>query len=76
MSSDLQPLGRLLLLAAAVLAIVGVLVLLGAKLPWFGRLPGDIAIRRDGFSCYFPFTSCLLVSLVISGILWLVGRWR
>ena len=76
MESTVQPLGRLLLVAAAILAILGVLVLLSAKLPWLGRLPGDITIRRDGFSFYVPLTSCLLVSLVISVILWLVGRWR
>ena len=65
-----------MLLTAAVLAIAGMLLLLGANLSWFGRLPGDIAIRRDGFSFDVPVTSCLLVSLVISLIVWLVGRWR
>jgi len=76
MESAVQSLGRLLLVAAAILAILGVLALLSARLPWLGRLPGDIMIRREGFSFYVPLTSCLLVSLVISVILWLVGRWR
>lgn len=76
MEPAVQSLGRLLLVAAAILAMLGILVLLSAKLPWLGRLPGDITIRRGGFSFYFPLTSCLLVSLVVSVILWLVGRGR
>jgi len=76
MESAMSSLGRLLLVAAAVLAMLGMLALVGAKLPWLGRLPGDIRIHRDGFSFYVPLMSCLLVSLIISGILWLSGRWR
>ena len=55
--------GRLLILAGAVLILVGLLLELGVPL---GRLPGDIAIRRGGGSFYFPIVTCILVSIVLS----------
>jgi hypothetical protein len=76
MNPELQPLGRALLILGAVLSGFGLLILMGPTLPWLGRLPGDIAIRRDGFAFYFPLTSCLLASVLISVILWLVARFR
>ena len=76
MSSELQPLGRMLLLLGIVLIAVGVILQWGPKLPWLGHLPGDIAIRRDHFSFYFPLTSSLVVSLVLSLLLWFIGRFR
>ena len=76
MSPELQPLGRTLLLLGVVFAGLGVILLFGPRVPWLGRLPGDIAIQRDGFSFYFPLTSCLLASALISLILWAAGRFR
>ena len=76
MSPELQPLGRALLLLGVVFAGLGVILLFGPRIPWLGRLPGDIAIQRDGFSFYFPLTSCLLASALISLILWAAGRFR
>ena len=73
---DLQPLGRVLLLFGAIIAGFGLLLLLSPKLPWLGRLPGDILIQRDRFSFYFPLASCLLASLILSLVLWLAGRFR
>ena len=67
-------LGKLLILAGLVLVGVGALVLLAGKLPFLGRLPGDIAIERPGFSFYLPLGTCLLVSAVVSLILWLLNR--
>ncbi|HVC12947.1 MAG TPA: DUF2905 domain-containing protein [Burkholderiales bacterium] len=40
---------------------------------WFGRLPGDLYFQRNGFSFFFPFTTCIIVSLVLTILLWL---WR
>ena len=76
MIPDLHALGRLLLLVGAVLALVGALLIVGMRLPWLGHLPGDIAIRHPGFSFYCPLTSCLLVSAVVSVLLWLMARGR
>jgi Protein of unknown function (DUF2905) len=48
------------------LIVLGVLFSLGGKLPWFGRLPGDIRIEREHFRFYFPVTTCLVVSSVVT----------
>ena len=76
MSSDLQPLGRALILLGVILTGFGLLLLLSPKLPWLGRLPGDIIIQRERFSFYFPLASCLLASLLLSLLFWLAGRFR
>ncbi|MEP6686883.1 MAG: DUF2905 domain-containing protein [Gemmatimonadales bacterium] len=57
-----------------VLVVVGVLVWSGA-LSWFGRLPGDIRIERDTVRVYIPLVSMLLVSAVLSLVLYVVRRW-
>lgn len=67
--------GRTLIIAGALLIVAGLLVTLGDKLPIkLGRLPGDIRVegRHGGF--YFPVVTCLLLSVVLSLILWLFGK--
>jgi hypothetical protein len=46
--------------------IVGVLLLVGDKIPWIGRLPGDIIIRKEKFSFYFPITTCIIISIILT----------
>ena len=76
MGSDLQPLARLLILVGVILTGFGVVLLLAPRIPWLGRLPGDILIQRERMSFYFPLTSCLLASLLLSLLFWVVGRFR
>ena len=64
-------LGRALISFGIVLVIVGVVLSLSDKLPWLGHLPGDIHIQRGRFSFYFPLTTCVIVSIVIS----LIAYW-
>lgn len=72
--SPMQELGKLLLLLGLILAGAGIyLWKLADKLP-LGRLPGDIVIQKPGFSFYFPLGTCLLLSLLVSGLLWLLRR--
>lgn len=66
--------GKGLILMGLLLVAAGVLVLLAGKLPFLGRLPGDILIRRPGFTFYFPLGTSLLLSLLLSLILWLFRR--
>jgi len=68
-----MPVSRLLIVFGFVLLALGLLWPLIAKLG-LGRLPGDIVIERDHFRFYFPLASSLLVSAVISVILWLINR--
>jgi len=76
MSQDLSPLGRALIFLGVILTGCGLVILLAPKVPWIGRLPGDIIIQRERFSFYFPLTSCLLASVLLSLLLWLVGRFK
>ncbi|MDA2914024.1 DUF2905 domain-containing protein [Acidobacteriia bacterium AH_259_A11_L15] len=70
-----RELGKLLLVFGLVLVVLGVVLSLGPKLPGkLGRLPGDIIIRRDNFTLYFPLVTCLLLSVIFSLALWLLGR--
>lgn len=67
--------GRTLTLIGLAVLILGVIVSLGEKLPIrFGRLPGDIVVRGKHSVFYFPLVTCLLLSVVLSLILWLFGR--
>ena len=67
--------GRALITIGLVLVAAGLLITFGERLPIkLGRLPGDIVIRRDNFTLYFPIVTCLLVSVVLSALVWLVNR--
>jgi hypothetical protein len=67
-------LGRMLIIAGAILLLLGLLLTLSGKVPWIGHLPGDISIERDGFRFYFPLTTCIVVSVLISVLLWMFRR--
>ena len=66
--------GRLLIIAGLVLLAAGLVVSLLPRFPWLGRLPGDILIRRENFSFFMPLTTSLLLSLVVSLLIWLLRR--
>jgi len=57
-----------------IIAAIGVLFVLAGKIPWLGRLPGDIYIKKENFTLYFPLATSILVSIVLSLILWLLRR--
>ncbi len=67
-------LGRALIILGGIIAAVGVLLVFSGKLPWLGRLPGDIYVKKENFSFFFPITTCILVSIIISFILWLIRK--
>lgn len=52
------------------------MLLLAPKIPWVGRLPGDVLVERNKFTLYIPLGSCLVASLLLSLLLWIVGRLR
>ena len=72
-----QQLGRLLLSVGAALVVIGALFYFGPRLPFrLGRLPGDIIHRGQHGAFYFPLVSCLVISVSISLILWLINQFR
>ncbi len=72
-----RELGRTLLIAAGLLAIVGAIFYFSDRLPFRpGRLPGDIVHRGQHTTFYFPIVTCLLLSATLSLVLWLISRFR
>lgn len=66
-------LGRVLMAAGAVLFLLGVVLAFAGRTP-LGRLPGDVVVERGHFTFYFPIVTSILLSLLLSGILWLLRR--
>ena len=66
--------GKLLIILGLALTALGLLLTFSGKIPFLGKLPGDLRIERDNFSFYFPLGSCLLLSLILSLLLWLFRR--
>ncbi len=66
--------GKILISIGLLLAILGAIFTFGNKLPFVGRLPGDIAIERKNYSFYFPVATCIVISIVMSFILWLFNK--
>jgi hypothetical protein len=74
---SMQQLGRLLLLAGAILLVLGAFFYFGPKLPFrLGRLPGDIIHQGAHGTFYFPLASSIVISVVVSLILWLINNFR
>jgi len=66
--------GKILLVIGAGLVVIGGLLLFLGKIPGVGRLPGDIYIKKDNFTFYFPLATCILISVIVSFILGLWNR--
>jgi len=67
-------LGKSLIITGLLIAMIGVLITLAGKIPWLGRLPGDIFIKKESFTFYLPLTTSILLSLILSLILWLLRK--
>ena len=66
--------GKFLVIAGLLIAAIGALLWSGFGRGWLGRLPGDIHYKGDNFSFHFPIVTCLLLSLILSLILWLFKK--
>ncbi len=66
--------GKILIFAGIVIVGVGILLILGPKIPWLGRLPGDIIIEKKNFKFYFPITTSIIISVILSLILYLLRK--
>ncbi len=67
-------LGKLLIVIGLVVAGIGLILILAGKIPWLGRLPGDFVFRGKNVSFYFPLMTSLIVSVILSLILWFINR--
>jgi hypothetical protein len=74
MVPGMDSLARMLIVFGVVLALLGGLLLLAGRIPLLGRLPGDIIIRRENWSFYFPLTTSILLSILLTLLFTLFGR--
>lgn len=70
----MNDLGKFMVIAGLALAAVGALIWSGFGRGWFGHLPGDIHVERENFSFHFPLVTCVLLSIVLTVIMWLFRK--
>ena len=70
----MSDLGRILIVVGVAIAVVGIILVVAGKIPWLGRLPGDIYYKSDRVTLYFPLATCLVVSVVLSLLFYLFRR--
>ena len=75
--SPFSELGKMLLIVGVVLVVVGIFLMAGAKLPFrLGRLPGDIVYQGRNGGFYFPVVTCILLSVLLTLVFWIVNLFR
>ncbi len=72
--NGIENIGKILIITGFVIIAIGVLLILSGKISWFGRLPGDILIQRKNFTFYFPIATSIILSILLTFILWLFFR--
>lgn len=70
----MSELGKFLVIVGLLMAGVGAMLWMGIGKSWFGRLPGDIHYSKDNFSFHFPIVTCLIISVVLTVLMWLFRR--
>jgi uncharacterized protein HemY len=66
--------GKMLIILGIILVILGLAVTYGPRIPWIGRLPGDILIKRENFTFYFPLMTGIIISIILSLILFIFRK--
>lgn len=67
-------LGKSLIILGLIIAAIGVLLTLAGRIPWLGRLPGDIYVKKENFTFYFPLATSIAISALLSLIFWFFRR--
>ena len=70
----MSELGKMLIVFGIIMAVVGAVLAFGPKIPWLGKLPGDFTYRGERFTFYFPLATCVLLSVILSLVLYLFRR--
>jgi hypothetical protein len=65
----MEGLGKILLIVGAVIIVIALLMIFGQHIPFFGKLPGDIFIKKDNFAFYFPIVTFLIISIILTIII-------
>ena len=70
----MSEIGRVLIVLGVVIAVVGLVLVIFGRVPWVGRLPSDVHVQRGNWTFYFPLGTSILLSIVLTLVLWLIGR--
>ena len=70
----MENLGKLLIISGLVLAGIGLIFVVGQKISWLGKLPGDIIVKRDNFTFYFPIATSIIISIISSVFFYLFSK--
>lgn len=74
MADGIHYIGKFLIIAGITAVAIGGLFMLAGRIPWIGRLPGDIIIQKRNFTFYFPLATSILLSLLLTLVFWFFGR--
>jgi len=69
-----ESLGKILFILGLLIALSGLVLIYAPKIPFFGKLPGDIVIKKKDFTFYFPLATSIILSILLTIFLWLTGR--
>jgi thiosulfate reductase cytochrome b subunit len=72
----MDEMAKVIIILGIVLVMIGLVMLFAQKLPFLGKLPGDILIKKEHFTFYFPLATSIIISIIISLILYLIGKFR
>lgn len=74
MMDSIQYIGRFLVILGIIVAAIGGLLLISGRIPWLGRLPGDIVIQKKNFIFFFPLVTSIILSVILTLIFWIIRR--
>jgi hypothetical protein len=74
MGTGIQYVGKFFIIFGIIIILLGAVLLLFGKIPWLGRLPGDIIIQRRNFTFYFPLATSIIISIGLTLLFWFFGR--
>ena len=70
----MAPIGKMLVMLGGIIVVVGIALMYFDKLPYVGKLPGDISIKKGNFLFYFPLTTSILLSFLLSVVFWVIQQ--
>ena len=71
-----QPFGKILILTGVIVFIIGLLLTFSDKIPFLGKLPGDVMIKKGNFTFYFPIVTSIIISIILSLIFYLINKFK
>jgi len=76
MSDTFQNLGKLLIVLGSIMVVVGVVLFFFNRIPFLGKLPGDILIQKKNFTFYFPIVTSIVLSILLSLVFYFINRFK